>query len=226
MILIIILMQAILPGAGFVFAGDNAKAGIFESPLVNPDNSDFDMVCEKISRYNIIRGKFTQVKEDENTKKTYKSQGDFTIAKDFGIIWESAKPIKITNVAGKDYLLTILPSGKKQRIDGASNKTFIRTADLIRSVFSGDKDALMQYYDIYWSEPAAGGKSAEWTIGLIPKDKSLAFIANIIIKGDNFINTVIMSDKTGVRTTYNFTGQSPAETLTDYEKKLFDNTPN
>jgi outer membrane lipoprotein-sorting protein len=211
------LLCGVLRGV-FLYAQIPADAeAVFAFPL--GEAGRFSELCADLSGHPFIRGTFVQTKTISRLNRSLVSEGNFIIARDMGMVWETLKPFPSTMTAGRDYLLQSTPSGTKTRLDARGNETFLRFSDTISAVFSGDAQKLLDNFTVYFTE--AGGV---WTMGLVPSEKAIrTFAARIIMSGEaSLIRTVTLHEQNGGSIRYALSGHSCPASLSAGERALFD----
>jgi len=202
----------------------NATEEIFRQPLEPATMDAFKTVCSRLASHSVVQGNFEQEKTLSRLNRTLKSSGNFTIAAGLGMIWDTVKPFPSTLILGKDYLIQYRPGGQKTVLNAQGNETFLRMAEVINAVFSGDSQGLIDNFNIYYS----GSAGARWELGLSPKDSAIGtFAEKIIMKGGGTPNgaTAIMSiliyEKNGDAVLYNLSNHIYPAEMNVNEKKLF-----
>ena len=181
---------------------------IFSHPL-GPHTADaFRTTCSRLSEHPFIRGNFEQEKTLSRLERSLKSSGNFIIAAGMGMVWDTVKPFPSTLTLGRDFMIQSRPNGQKTVLNAQGNETFIRMADVIGSIFSGNETVLLENFKIYYS-----GGASSWEMGLTPLDKAINAIAvRIIMKGDTAIHSIQMIEQNGDSIKYVFSNHSfPAE---------------
>jgi outer membrane lipoprotein-sorting protein len=191
---------------------------IFRHPLNPQTNDAFITTCSRIAEHPLTRGNFEQVKTLNKLNKSLKSSGKFTIAVGLGMVWDTAKPFRSIMTLGKDYMILSRPGGQKTVLNAQGNETFLRMAEVMNSIFSGDSQGLLEHFNVYY----VGGGNAVWELGLTPRNSTLgSFAERIIMKGDTAIRSVIIYDQNGDTIQYNFSNHSYPAELNVNEKALF-----
>jgi hypothetical protein len=190
---------------------------IFSHPLNHQTNDDFQSTCSRLAEHPLIRGNFEQNKTLNKLNRSLKSSGKFIIAVGLGMVWDTAKPFPSTMTLGKDYIIQSRPGGKKTVLNAQGNETFLRMADVINAVFSGNSQGLTDNFEIFYF-----GNSAAWELGLSPKNTAVgSFAEKIIMKGDAAIRSIIIYDQTGDTVQYNLSNHSYPAELNIHEKAFF-----
>ncbi|MDR2096825.1 MAG: outer membrane lipoprotein carrier protein LolA [Treponema sp.] len=195
---------------------------VFRSPLGAENRARFNEICAALSGYPVIKGTFEQTKTLSRLNRSLVSRGNFIIARDLGMVWETLKPFPSTLSAGRDYLLQSTPSGVKTRLDAKGNETFLRFADTISAVFSGNSQKLQDNFEVYFTATAKG-----WILGLIPSERAIrSFAERIILSGDalrdgTVIRTVLLYEKNGDSIYYALSDHRFPDSLSLHERSLF-----
>ncbi|MDR1388914.1 MAG: outer membrane lipoprotein carrier protein LolA [Treponema sp.] len=195
----------------------DVQEGIFKSPLNSANRPRFREICRGISSQPVVRGDFVQTRTIKSLGRTLVSSGVFTISRE-GMIWDTRKPYPSITAVGRDYLVEI-NGGKKTRLETAGNAAFVRIAETMSAVFSGDAKALEEGFEVYFAE-----SNGAWSLGLIPRDPLIKqFAPAIIIKGSSgtHIASLFFQEQKGDTISYALSNQQFAQSLTDDEKACF-----
>ncbi|MDR1505814.1 MAG: outer membrane lipoprotein carrier protein LolA [Treponema sp.] len=202
------------PGIAAENPGD---APLFRSPLGPGTTETFREVCSRLSFRPFIKGNFRQEKTISRLERSLVSHGKFIIASDQGIVFETLEPFPSTLAVGKDYLIQSRPGGKKTVIDAGGNETFLRLAEVISAVFSGNSQTLTDSFEVFFS-----GDSGSWEMGLVPRDSAIrSFTEKIYMKGDSAIRHILLNEQNGDTVLYVLSGHSYPGALSADEKALF-----
>jgi hypothetical protein len=126
-----------LLGGVFLYAQVPAGAeAVFAFPLGDAGRARFNELCADLSGHPFVRGTFSQTKTISSLNRSLVSEGNFIIAADMGMVWDTLAPFPSTLAVGRDYLVQSTPSGTKTRLNAAGNETFLRFSDTISAVFS------------------------------------------------------------------------------------------
>jgi hypothetical protein len=194
-----------------------ATEEIFRHPLEPKTMEAFKTTCSRLAEHSIVQGNFEQEKTLSRLKRTLKSSGNFIIASGLGMVWDTVKPFASTLTLGKDYLIQSRPGGQKTVLNAQGNETFLRMAEVISAVFSGNSQGLMDNFDIFYAGAAAG-----WELGLSPKNAAIgSFAEKIIMKGDAAIRSIIIYEQNGDAVQYFLSNHRYPAELNDNEKSFF-----
>ena len=194
-----------------------AEEDVFRFPL-NPETMNaFNATSGRLAEHSITIGSFEQEKTLSRLNRSLKSSGNFIIAVELGMVWDTQKPFPSTMALGKDYLVQSRPGGQKTVLSAQGNETFIRLAEVISTVFSGHTQRLLDNFEVYYLGSASG-----WELGLLPKDKAIAsFAVRITMKGDSAIRSILINEQNGDVISYNLSNHSYPSELAPNERSFF-----
>ena len=198
----------------FVYSQDYA---IFNHPLGPQTEPIFRTTCLRLAEHPLIRGTFEQEKILSRLNRSLKSSGNFIIAAGTGMVWDTLSPFPSTLALGSDYLIQSRPGGQKIVLSAQGNETFLRIADVISTVFSGNPQGLIDNFEIFFEE-----KSSDWELGLLPLDKAInTFAEKITMKGDTVIRSIHISEQNGDSILYLLSNHSFPVELSAHEHGFF-----
>jgi hypothetical protein len=209
-------------------SADQRSAEVFSHPLNSTTCSRFDSICADLSKNPVIKGGFEQTKTISRLNRSLVSRGDFIIAAELGMVWDTKSPFPSTMTVGRDYIFQSTPSGARTRLDARGNETFLRLAETISAIFTGNSRLLLENFEDYFTE--AGNT---WTIGLIPAEKSIrVFAARFVLSGESgrnsgggsrpaVIRTITLYEQNGDVIIYKLSDHSYPGALNAHERALF-----
>ena len=201
----------------FVFFQVSAEEDIFNHPLAPQTMAAFNAACANLSKRPIMKGIFEQEKYLLNLNRSLISSGNFIIASEHGMVWETLRPFPSTMVLSKNFIIQSRPDGRRSVISAQGNETFTKMADVINLVFTGRSQELIENFDIYFL-----GSAANWNMGLLPRDSVFAsFITRITMNGDSSIRSIKLFEKNGDTTTYTLLNHNFPARLNDHEEAFF-----
>ncbi|MDR2702072.1 MAG: outer membrane lipoprotein carrier protein LolA [Spirochaetaceae bacterium] len=190
---------------------------IFRHPLEPKTMDAFRTTCSRLAEHPFVRGNFEQEKTLSRLNRSLKSSGNFIIAAGLGMVWDTAKPFSSTLTLGKDYLIHSRPGGQKTVLSAQGNETFLRMAEVISAVFSGNSQGLLDNFNVYY---AASG--AAWELGLIPRNAAIgSFAEKIIMKGDAAVRSILIYEQNGDAVQYVLSNHNYPAELNVQEKAFF-----
>jgi hypothetical protein len=194
---------------------------IFRHPL-GPETMDaFKTTCSRLAAHPVVRGNFEQEKTLSRLNRSLKSSGNFIIAAGLGMVWDTVKPFASTLALGKNYMIQSRPGGQRTVLNAQGNETFLRMAEVINAVFSGNSQGLMDNFNIYYS-PRVAAADSSWELGLSPRDTSIgAFAEKIVMKGDTAIKSIFIYEQNGDTVQYLLSNHNYPAELNVNEKALF-----
>ena len=194
---------------------------VFRYPLRPETENAFRLTCDRLAEHPFIRGKFEQEKTLSRLNRSLKSSGNFIIASLQGMVWDTVAPFPSTLTLGKDYLIQSRPGGQRTVLGAQGNETFIRMAEVLSAVFSGNSQKLIDNFKVYYS---GGPVSADgvWEMGLTPLDRAIgSFAERIVMKGDTAVRFIKIHEQSGDTIQYILSNHSYPVELNDNEKVLF-----
>lgn len=212
-------------------------------------DATLDSVCRSLTEHPVTAGSFVMQRHIASLPRELRSSGSFVICSE-GIAWNTIRPVRILLAVTGDKIIQRLPDGSTNVMDGAGNQTFKSIAATLSALFSGDRAALEDNFQVSFS--SAG---SSWTMTLLPKDRSVASVMTTIIMegtqgapagtaapGGNapdktapgggksggtqnaaeaFLTALSIDEAGGGRITYRFSEQEHRDSLTPDEKAYF-----
>lgn len=133
-----------------------------------------DSVCRSLTEYPVTAGSFVMQRRIASLPRDLRSSGTFVICGE-GIAWNTTRPLQTLLAVTGDKIIQRLPDGSTNVMDGAGNQTFQSIATTLSALFSGDRAALEENFQVSFS--SSGGS---WTMTLLPKDRSVASVMTTI----------------------------------------------
>lgn len=207
-------------------------------------DATLDSVCRSLTEHPVTAGTFVMQRRIASLPRDLRSSGSFVICGE-GIAWNTLRPVRTLLAVTGDKIIQRLPDGSTNVMDGAGNQTFKSIAATLSALFSGDRAALEDNFQVSFS-PAG----SIWTMTLLPRDRSVASVMTTIIMegtqgtpagtaatGGNapgggksggtqnpaeaFLTALSIDEAGGGRITYRFSDQEHRDTLTADEKAYF-----
>jgi hypothetical protein len=201
----------------FVFFSVWAEEDVFRYPLVPQTMVTFNATCANIAEKPIIKGNFAQEKYLNHFDRSLISSGNFIIATEQGMVWETLQPFPSTMILGKHFIIQSRPDGRKSILSAQGNETFTQMADVISSVFSGQSQGLLENFEVYFL-----GSVSNWNMGLLPRDSVFAsFVKKITMSGDSAIRSIRLFEQNGDVITYTLSNHSYPTGLNEHETAFF-----
>lgn len=164
----------------------------------------------------LLKGNYKQIVYFNQNKKTFESSGDFFIAEGYGICWFTKEPKESITVMGEKSMSQIFPNGDKKIISDSNNVMFSKIANIIKSIFTYDENAIKDSF--IESEDKKGN------IVYSPKSEDLKKILNKIevkISKEGYIEKIKMFNRNGY-TEYEMKVLYRGNEISDNEKKYFE----
>jgi hypothetical protein len=199
-----------------ILLADEQNSSLFDNPLSMQTMDVFTKISARLAEQKIVKGSFEQEKKINRLNRSLISSGNFLIVSDLGMVWDTLKPFPSAMTLGKDYIIQLRGS-QKTVLPAQGNETFIRMAEVISSVFTGNSEKLIENFEVFFT-----GVITNWEMGLIPKDKFIASITErIVMKGDSAIKSILIFEQNGDSTLYNLSNHSYPSELNVNEKAYF-----
>jgi len=205
-----------------------AEEEVFRHPLEPKTLDAFKTTCSRLTEHPVVRGSFEQEKTLSRLNRSLTSSGNFIIAAGLGMVWDTVKPFPSTLTLGKDYLIQSRPTGQKTVLSAQGNETFLRMAEVMSAVFSGNSQELLDNFKVYYA-----GTDAAWELGLTPLNSAIgSFAEKIIMKGGvssgggaskdaMAIRSILIYEQNGDIVHYLMSNHSYPAELNNHEKALF-----
>jgi hypothetical protein len=178
-------------------------------------------VRDKLARPTVLRGTFEQSRHLQGFRNPLVSQGDFVVARDRGVLWETRKPFPSTTAITKDRVVTRQGDGSSQVVvDKSQSQAANMVNALMPALLGGDVETLSKYFTPKETDLPKGG----WRLELSPRATGLAHVfARIVLQGDRYVRSVHLDEKGGDSTDIEFQSMTDAPAQLDAaEAKQFE----
>lgn len=172
----------------------------------------------QLATQQLVRGQYTQVKTMRMFKQPLRSQGEFLLQQQQGLLWLQKQPFAINLVLTKDKLSQQFAGQPAQVVNAADNPMIFYFSHLFLSLFKGDLEGLIDQFEMQLED-----KNGQWSLQLLPKNAPLNKVfKEINIFGDKYINKLQLIELNGDSSVIEFIGQnSLPNTLSEYEQHYF-----
>ena len=185
------------------------------SVFAQTETLSLDLICNIIASHNVTEGNFVQKKHSAKDGRNLVSTGTFVFSKE-AIILNTTTPIASKMGITAMGLITENANGQRRFIDNSENSTFTSIAYIIGAMFTGNKDALENYFTCQFS-----GTPKSWSLVLSPKDVTIAAtITSLEIKGSSSTISGFVMKLGGNTTTITLSNQTYKDSLSDEHKKF------
>ncbi len=192
-----------------------------QSALAAAPDADLQAIKKTLAPFATLTGTFEQTKKIRVIKKPLKSEGDFTLLKNKGVLWSTRKPmvsilrVRRDDIAQiKDGKATVVVSLKDQPALGLIGKVLF-------AVFSADVDELKRHFEFTRVTPpdAAG----HWEASLRPRDAMVRKVVDRIeLGGGRVVETLTLNEVNGDSSVIRFKNVVEDRPLSKEEAKLFE----
>ena len=169
-----------------------------------------------IPEVNILRGNFEQTRYLKGFQKPLKSEGCFLVSKANGVVWQGIKPFASLILVRNSGAIVNLDQ-KKNPVKPKTKKPNAAMSKVMLAMLSGDQDEMAKYFNIQRSE-----SNGIWTLQLQPKGGMARVFSRVEVKGNRYIQKVVMEEKSGDKTELVFSAVSEVpDSLSAEEMKYF-----
>lgn len=169
-----------------------------------------------IPEVNILRGNFEQTRYLKGFQKPLKSEGRFLVSKVNGVVWQGMKPFPSRILIRNSGAIVNLDQ-KKNPVKTKAKKPNAAMSKIMLAMLSGDQDEMAKYFNIQRSE-----SNGVWTLQLQPKGGMARAFFRVEVKGNRYIQKVVMEEKSGDKTELEFSAVSEVpDSLSAEEMKYF-----
>ncbi len=207
-----LLMISMVP-VGFVSA--NAHDSVNPAPTVIQQLADLQ---QQLAKFEVVRGAFIQTRHLEMFNQPLSSEGQFTLDKTHGLLWQQTTPFPVNLVLTQDKLRQSMGGQEAQIITSEQNPMAFYFSRVFLSVFHGDTAELEKEFTLDFAT-----EDDAWRLTLTPKAAPLNSVFDTItLQGHQQIERLELREIRGDRTEIEFSQhQTAPETLTDAEQNQF-----
>lgn len=189
-IAVLLVLLALAPGV-------RADSALFDPPPAALSRVQIHLAqpIEALRDSTVVRGRFTQLKHLSGFPQPLKSSGEFLFVRGLGVVWHTLEPFEsrfVLDAVGIREQGQAAPAAGPDSDAGAA-PALQMVSTVFLALFNLDLEALAAQFDLY-SLPTAAG----WTLGLRPRDPSVAAMADrITLRGQRRIEHIELSDGRG-----------------------------
>ncbi len=190
------------------------------APLVQAADAAVEAITQAVARPDVLRGQFTQEKQVSGFRNPLRSQGQFVVARQHGVIWTTLEPFPSEVVVTADRILSRQRDGSTRVELDARQQPAMRSVNAIMfALMSGDVQVLSSQFNVQASREGQG-----WRLKLTPKSTMLAkAFESLTLQGDRYVRQVEIVEANKDRTQIQFSAltEAPASLSAD-EARRFD----
>ena len=175
---------------------------------------DLDQLSAQLGAPLLVRGSFIQEKHLRALAQPLSSQGQFVLARQFGLLWLLRSPLQ------QDYRIDAAgiarrgPQGWQvqadQAVAGQQSRLFL-------AVLKGDHGGLARDFDLQLH-----GDATAWQLQLLPRSALLKQVFSVIlIRGGALVESIELREVQGDSTLLRLLHSVPDKTLSDAERDAF-----
>lgn len=177
-------------------------------------------IAARLSDAPVIRGRFEQRRQLAGFATTLVSKGDFVLAREHGLAWNTREPVASSLVITPMQLVVRGADGQVQQRMVADDQPAMRIlGESMVALLRGDFSSLLPRFTV---EARKTGKDG-WALTLTPTDSGIrrAF-TRIDIAGDRFVRSIRMDEAGGDTTQIRMIDPSASAPLTAAEAQRFE----
>lgn len=185
---------------------------LLAAPVVQAADPAIEAITRSVARPEVLRGQFSQEKQVSGFKNPLRSQGQFVVARQHGVIWTTLKPFPSEVVVTADRILSRQRDGSTRVELDARQQPAMRSVNAIMfALMSGDVQALSSQFNV-----AASREGQGWHLQLTPRSPMLAkAFQSLSLQGDRYVRQVEIVEANQDRTRIQFSALSEAPSTLD-----------
>jgi len=167
-----------------------------------PVAPELAQVQQRVARPALLRADFTQEKQVAGFRNPLRSQGQFVLAQQRGVIWRTLKPFPSEVVLTRDRILSRQADGSIQvEVDGRQQPAMRAINAMMFALMSGDVQAMSASFEVRAELLPDNG----WRLHLTPRSAMLAkAFASLELEGDRYVRKVEIEEANHDRTQLSF----------------------
>jgi outer membrane lipoprotein-sorting protein len=199
-------------------SGFAADGEIWKHPVKDTSSTAIDSTFAPMTAHKVVRGDFKQTKFIAQLNREFVSVGNFVIANEKGILWNTEKPFASQLAISETGMVQQNANGSRSEMNAKDNVVFAQIAKAIQSIFSGSTSKLQAGFHVFFDR-----RGNNWTVGLIPKEASVKkAIQSIELSGETWLERIKLVDGSGSPLLYELLNPKPGSGLTAEEKALIE----
>jgi len=163
--------------------------------LSSAGHADVAAVCPTLAPGVTLHGRYIQEQYLKGLTAPLKTEGDFVVAPELGIIWRSEQPVRSVTVITAAGMRRIVDGNEVQRLASASAPAFAHMYELLDRAMMGDWSAMQKDFTLEYT-----GDRQAWRVILTPlrsEGPLAARLTSVILTGDGRIDTVDINRANG-----------------------------
>lgn len=185
-----------------------------------PASPALAQVQQRVARPALLRADFSQEKQVAGFRNPLRSQGQFVLAQDRGVIWRTLKPFPSDVVLTRERILSRQADGSvKVEVDGRQQPALRAINAMMFALMSGDVQAMAASFEVRAELLPDNG----WRLYLTPRSPMLArAFASLQLEGDRYVRRVEIEEANHDRTRLAFDNFRLAPPLDADEERSLD----
>lgn len=189
-------------------------------PVAAADEALIAGLRERLADAPVLRGEFEQHKSVAGFRKPLVSRGDFVVARERGVLWNTRSPFASSLVVTRERLLSRRADGEIDTVIETGKEPGLRAInEILFAVMAADLDVLQTRFTI---DGELVGNDA-WRLVLLPPDAMAArWLSRVELDGNRHVQRVRFEDAQGDVTEIRFSAQTEAQALNPAEAAALD----
>jgi hypothetical protein len=155
----------------------------------------------------LLRGQFEQSKQVSGFKKTLRSSGDFLVARNRGVLWNTRTPFSSQLRLTRNEIIATQDGQVAFRLSASKEPSVRLINSLMFSLLSGEVGELQKQFRLAGSSNAGG-----WKLQLTPLQPGLAKVmSQISLSGDKYVRSIDILEASGDKTHIRFLAHSSSQ---------------
>ena len=176
-------------------------------------------IGSRLAQPAVLRGRFEQTTQVAGFSRPLRSNGDFLVARDHGVLWHTREPFAGELRLTREAIVATQDGQTAFRLSADEEPTVRIIIGLMFSLLNGEVDRLAEHFTVDGQAGDAG-----WELALKPRQPGLAkLLSGVDLQGDRHVRRIVLEEANGDRTEIVFSDQRDAPpTLTAEEAARFE----
>lgn len=184
-------------------------------------DADLSAIKARLAPFDTLKGSFEQTKKIRVIKKPLKSEGDFLLLKNKGVLWRSARPMPSALRIRRDDISQIKDGKAAVLVSTRDQPSLGLIGKVLFAIFSADVDELKRHFE--FTRAAAPDAAGHWEAVLRPRDGMVRKVVDRIeLGGGRVVETLTLFEVNGDYSVIRFKDVSENRPLSKEEAALFE----
>jgi hypothetical protein len=170
-----------------------------------------------LARTPLLHAGFTQTRTLAALSRPLRSSGTLVVSREHGVLWQVVRPLVLTVVVTPAGLTEVDAAGARTVRSARDQPMVAHMARIMKSLLEGRWEAL----DDLFTVRAGGGGPDRWTVTLVPRPRTAAFLRGVTVSGARFLERIQVEEANGDRMELVFDHPRADLPLSRAEARLF-----